>query len=331
MKVNKLLLSMICVLTFAGTQLWGQKLSHEMTEEEKALMPAYLKSQQPLLRTSRMPAHAPRSIAEFEPNEGVIIAYPLGIPVDLVAEMSEDVKIVTILDNASKEKQARKKYKSAGVNMGNCQFLHVPHDSYWTRDYSPMFITEGDEKVSIVDFIYDRPRPNDNNIPSKMGSFLNLDVHKVNLVMTGGNYMSDGMGTAAATDLIWEENSISKKEVNSRLNNYLGIKTHHVTEDPLGDYIKHIDCWGKFLDVDKVLITEVPKSNKQYAAYERVANYFKNAKSAYGNKYQVYRVYASNGEPYTNSLILNDKVLVPIKGTTNDNKALNTYRKAMPG
>jgi hypothetical protein len=38
-----------------------------------------------------------RQPAEFEPMQGVMIRYPLGIPVALVAEMAEDLEVVTVL------------------------------------------------------------------------------------------------------------------------------------------------------------------------------------------------------------------------------------------
>ena len=89
-----------------------------------------------------------------------------------------------------------------------------------------------------------------------------------------------------------------------------------------------LDCWGKFLDVDKIMIAKVPSSSPQSSKYEAVANYFKNQTSSWGNKYQVY---CSKGQPYTNFLILNKKVLVPITGSSDDSAALTSYKDAMPG
>jgi hypothetical protein len=48
----------------------------------------------------------------------------------------------------------------------------------------------------------------------------------------------------------------------------------------------------------------------------------------------VFRVSSPGGQPYTNSLILNDRVYVPIMSSTpssTDNAALEVYRQAMPG
>jgi hypothetical protein len=147
--------------------------------------------------------------------------------------------------------------------------------------------------------------------------------------------MCDGYGNAASTDLVWYENpSLSHDSIDALVELYLGVDSYHVLPDPLGEYIEHIDCWGKFLDVDKVLIGEVPPGDPRYADFEYVADYFAQTASAWGNNYQVYRVYTPGDNlvtPYTNSLILNKKVLVPLTGSSHDTAALQVYEQAMPG
>ncbi len=329
---NRIIIGLLCLsLLLTVSPAFAKKLTHEMSAEEKAMMPEYLNSRAGILATLPPPTPV-RGIAEFERMEGVLIAYPLGIPVSLVAEMSEGVMVTTIVDNVTQENTVRSLYSSNGVNMSNCNVLYATHDSYWTRDYGPWFITDGNGTISISDFTYNRPRPHDDAIPSAMATFLGVDYYLMDLVHAGGNYMTDGLGISASTDLVWEENSSkTHAQINQIMLDYQGINTYHVTADPLGDYIKHIDCWGKYLDVDKVLITRVPTTDSRYSNYEALAAYFASQTTAYGNNYQVYRVYASNDEPYTNSLILNDRVFVPIMGTANDSAAITTYQNAMPG
>ena len=322
---------LMLVLVVSNAYAHDKKLSHEMTEAEKALMPAYLESLKSRAQTLPPPTVI-RNIAEFEAMEGVLIAYPLGIPVSLVAYMSQDVMVTTIVDGPTRETQARNAYISGGVNMDNCNFLHTPHDSYWTRDYGPWYITDGNREISIMNFTYNRPRPDDNNIPVEMATFLGVDLYEMDLIQTGGNYMTGGLGISVSTDLVWDENPTkTSSEINQIMTDYLGINTYHVTADPLGDYIKHVDCWGKFLDRDKILIGRVPQSDPRYNDYETLANYFAGQTSSYGNYYQVYRVDSPNGEPYTNSLILNKRVFVPIMGTSSDSDAIAAYTTAMPG
>jgi hypothetical protein len=104
-----------------------------------------------------------------------------------------------------------------------------------------------------------------------------------------------------------------------------------VEQDPNGTYIDHIDCWGKFLAPNKVLIRKVPTSHPQYDEIEATAAFYASQVSSYGTLYKVYRVNTPNNEPYTNSFIMKNKVCVPIMGTANDAAAILAYKMAMPG
>lgn len=278
-----------------------------------------------------------RAIPEWDPAQAVIVSYSgeFGIPYTLIAEMSQDIQVITIVESVSQQNSVTSSYTNNGVNLANCVFIIAPIDSYWSRDYSPWFIMVDKSEIAVIDFPYNRPqRPNDDNLPVVMSTYLGLDMYGINIFHTGGNFMCDGMGGAAMTDLVLDENtSLTENQVDTLFKQFMGITNNYITDDPLGDYIKHIDCWGKFLDVDKILIAEVPVTNSQYSDYEAMATYWANKISPYGNPYQVYRVYEPSGQPYTNSLILNNKVFIPFKPnqTTNNNAALAVYQQAMPG
>ena len=119
------------------------------------------------------------------------------------------------------------------------------------------------------------------------------------------------------------------------MRDYLGIDPYHITIDPQGDYIAHVDCWGKYLAPDKILIAQLPSSNSHAADYDAVANYFATTNCCWGYPYRVYRVPEPGGytlAPYTNSLILNKTVYVPMgDNNTFNQQALQVYQDAMPG
>lgn len=307
--------------------------THHMSKEEKELMNNYTRD----FTETPPPTGEVRNIAEWEEMESVLIAYDggFGIPYSLIAEMSQDCGVTTIVANASEETIVTNLFSSNGVNLANCTFVHQDPDTYWTRDYSPWYIAVDDSEVAIINFPYNRPwRENDNDVPILMANELGLDLYGMNITHTGGNYMCDGYGKAASSDLVWDENTWqTQAEVHQKVLDYLGVDIYHVTLDPLGEYIKHIDCWGKFLDVDKVLITEVPSNDPRYDDYEYVANYFASQNCSWGYPYEVIRVQAVPGDvnPYTNALILNDKVFVPQTGSDLDDDALAVYETAMPG
>ena len=275
-----------------------------------------------------------RNIAEFEPMEGVLIRYPFGINHNLIAAMSQETIVTTIVLNQPQMNYVIGYYNSNGVNTANCNFLLAPSDSWWTRDYGPWYVVDGNNEVGIVNFPYNRPqRPNDNDIPIAMANFLGIDLYGMDLIHTGGNYMTDGMGISASSDLVIAENpSLTVAQIDQFVLDYLGVETYHKVPDPNGTYIDHIDCWGKFLDVDKILIREVPPTHSQYDEIEATVAYFEAQTSSYGTPYEVYRVNTPYDQPYTNSLILNNRVFVPITGNaTYDNAALQVYEDAMPG
>jgi len=281
-------------------------------------------------RETDPPAPPVRNIAEYERMEGVLIRYPLGISTSIIREMAEDVTIYCLV-SSSLQNSAYNSMNSAGVDMNNVEFVIGSTDSYWTRDYGPWWAVDGNKEVGVVDFEYNRPRPNDNQAPSKMSNFLNTPYYACDIITAGGNYMTDGLGIAASSDLIYEENSMSNNQIHQDMLDYYGINTYHAIPDPNNTYIDHIDCWGKFLSPQKVLIRSVQTSHPQYDEIEEVVDYFENIPNAYGESWEVYRVYTPNNQPYTNSLILNNKVLVPTMNSSWDDDALAVYEDALPG
>ena len=337
------------ILTFWITVLFGflfaqneqihydvhPKFPHHATAEEKMMIP-YL-SQQAHLREAVYPSAPVSAIAEYQPMGGVMIAYPLGIPIELVRELSQITQVKVLVDNPSDSMQASDYFNNNQVNMANVQFWLIQHDSYWTRDYGPWFVIDGQDSIRVIDFVYNRPqRPNDDAALESVVDYMGVNRYEMPLVHTGGNYMVDGYGTAASTILVLQENpSETTSSIESMAQSYLGVENYMFLPDPLGEYIAHIDCWGKFLDVDKVLIGQVPTYDPRYNNYEEVAQTFADAVTPWGNHYQVYRVYANpnanNATPYTNSLIFNDHVFVPVTGNPHDNEAIAVYQQAMPG
>ncbi len=273
-----------------------------------------------------------RNVAEFDRMQGALVRYPFGIPIALIKEMAENIMVTTIVLNSSQQNTVTQQYQNAGVNLANCNFLLAPTDSYWTRDYGPWFESDSLNNIGIIDFPYNRPRPNDDEIPKRVAEMLNIPWFGMNVIHTGGNYMTEGMGMSSSTDLVWTENpSQTHDQVAQKVHDYLGIDNYMVEPDPNGTYIDHIDCWGKFLGPDKILIRKVPSSHPQYDEIEATAAFYASQNCSYGYPYHVFRVMTPQDQPYTNSIILNNKALVPIMNSAYDDSALLVYQAAMPG
>lgn len=272
-----------------------------------------------------------RTCGEWEQCEKVLIRWPLGIPVSLVAEMSQDIKVVTIVANSSQQTSAISSYTSGGVNMANAEFFTAATNSIWTRDYGPWSMFDSLGNIGWIDHTYNRPRPQDDLIPSLLGSSLGIPVYALPITHTGGNHMSNGMGTSMSERLVYDENTgLSHAQVDAYMQQYLG-NSYRVLEYVDNSGIHHIDCFAKFLDPNTILVETVPPSDAGYALHNARIAELEAMIGPWGRPYKIVKVYCPAGTAYTNSLILNKKVFVPTFSSTWDDSALQIYADAMPG
>ena len=283
-----------------------------------------------------------RMPAEFEPSSMIKMCYPNNMPLSVYKTIAEDNKLLILVnpdyDNSSRISEARNDFESAGIKMENVTFLDMPLDAdymYWVRDFSPFYVFK-DKDLSVVDFTYNRSsRTEQNAVPQKLANYFGMSYSKMSLTHTGGNLMQDGRGTAFSDDLVIQENSNNETKVRSQMKQYTGTDNYVITIDPQGDYIAHIDCWGKIVAPDKIIVAKLPQTNSRYSYYEQVANILANTKCSYGYNYKVYRVEEPGGStvaPYTNSLIANGHVYMPLgANSTYNQKAIQVYQQALPG
>jgi agmatine deiminase len=304
-----------------------------------------------------------RFVAEWEPAWGTLIRWPLGIPADLVVELAKDDSLYVLVASYSQRDQAINTFTSWGVNLSHCRFLFAPTNSHWTRDWGPHYIFNEDGVAGIADPVFDGypwvPGCNSkiNTVaesdPLRSGSKGYEDDDAVNIILadsfncplislpvylTGGNVMADGRRTAISTQQMLDENfpGISASDFLQIAEDSLGITNYIIVDNPEVNGIQHIDCYAKFLDERTILVKEVDSWNPEYACCEALADHLGNELNCYGEPYQIIRIYCgvysgNKVAAYTNSLILNKKVLVPLFGISSDATALQTYQQAMPG
>lgn len=296
----------------------------------------------PLANYEPIATFSKRMPGEFEPCAMVKMCYPNNMPISAYKEIAENNKVLLLVNpnNAgnSRINSARTALSNGGVNLDNVTFIDMPIDDdygYWVRDFSPFYVFNNQD-LSIVDFTYNRPaRTEQNAVPSKLATYFGMSYTKMGITHTGGNLMQDGRGTAFSDDLVIKENNNNKNKVLTQMKNHTGTDNYVITIDPQGDYIAHIDCWGKIVAPDKIIVAKLPESNSRYQYYEQVAEQLANTKCAYGYNYRIYRIEEPGGNtvaPYTNSLIANNHVYMPLgSDSTYNQKAIEVYKEALPG
>jgi len=170
---------------------------------------------------------------------------------------------------------------------------------------------------------------------------LNWDILDIPIYWTGGNFMTDGYGMGFSTELMVNENNMDENEFVNIVEEYLNIDNYHIFDNPNEESIQHIDCLAKLVNPETIIIKQVPESSSEYECMEDFAESFYELNTFYDRPFNIHRILCPeiNGgswetnpvAAYTNSLILNNKVLVPQYGIPEDAQAIQSYRDAIPG
>ena len=343
------ILSLLMLILIISNSFGQDNLPKGMTEYEKSIWDDYIKNY-PIDKGTTPPELKPRTPAEFEENQGVIVTwtqYTNNLR-EIVKHAKESVKVYIVCSNPS---SVTSYLAQGGVNTNNIEFVVADYNSVWVRDYGPQSIyLQGTNQLAFVDWVYNRPRPADDLIPVVMANYLNLPIYQMTvspnrLTATGGNFMNDGFDKGFSSNLILSENSsLTEAQIDTIKKRYMGISPYvKMTVLPY-DGIHHIDMHMKLIDEETLLVGQYPTGVSDGPQIEANINYIlNNYQTPYGRPYRVVRIpmpanengqYPSQGSDYltyTNSTILNNLVLVPIYGLSTDNVALNIYREAMPG
>jgi hypothetical protein len=117
----------------------------------------------------------------------------------------------------------------------------------------------------------------------------------------------------------------------------LGIRQYNILSNFEEDGIQHIDCYMKLLDEERILVMRPPSDHPASAVYEGIITHeLSKLTNAWGKPYQILRIDTDTytGDKlaaYSNSLILNKVVYVPLFGIPQDSVALSQWEAAMPG
>jgi agmatine/peptidylarginine deiminase len=294
-----------------------------------------------------------RVVAEWEPAMGTLVSWPLGIPQDLVIELARDDKLYVLVTGTSAQNQARQTFHNWGIDLSHVEYIHTNVQTKWTRDWGPHQIFDGNGDWAIVDPIFEgypwvpvacQPISSpggydgDDAVPPDVADHFGAPVHTFPAYLTGGNFLVDGHAAAFSTCAMVGENQQlwTEAEFLALAQQYLGIRDYRVLDNTENWGIQHIDCWFKPLDEETLLVKLPPVTHEEYDRIQTNLEMLAVARTRYGRPYRVIRIDTPpyNGydvAAYTNSLILNKKILVPQFNIPGDADAIATFEAAMPG
>ncbi len=345
------------ILFFSIFYLTAQEeLPKGLTETERELLPQF---QFNSLVISDPPEGPVRAAAEWEEVEYLVIRWTNAYQNILRQIVEVGVQECKVLITTQNESSVTNYLTNQGVDLTNVEFLNTGSNSIWIRDYGGNTIYSDDVgERALTDWIYNRPRPLDDIMPTQHATMVGMPIYVTDtgtndLVNTGGNYMSDGLGNAFASNLILEENepgnpyNVSAKteeEIDAIMNAYMGIENYIKMETLPYDEIHHIDMHMKLLDEETILVSKYPEGVADGPQIEENIDYvLSNFQSPFGTPYEIKWIdappstsgsYPDTGgyyRTYSNAVFVNKSIIVPTYRPEVDEPALDYLRELLPG
>lgn len=359
MNLGKITSFAAAAMLFPAVPVLAQETKRHL-EEDKSALPAYIE-RVPQLQAGIVtpPSSAVRTMAEWEEIEALIVTYTSyrSIVRQIIKHARLECEVFVVCADSN---QVKGDLTNDGIPLSNIRYFELPYNTVWVRDYGPWTIYKADvDSIFQVDWIYNRPRPRDDTIPNAISSYLNYPLYQTtnapfDLMNTGGNFMTDGLGTGFSSELVLHENdgngsypitypTHTEAEIDTMMKQFMGIDRYiKMTVLPY-DGIHHIDMHMKLLDEETLLVGEYPAGIADGPQIEANLNYvLNNFNSAFGTPYKVIRIpqppengqYPHQGadyRTYANAVFVNKTILVPTYQEQYDTTGLRIWREAMPG
>lgn len=323
--------------------------------------------------TTTMPPAGVRTMAEWEETGTLLVAWNAYKPVitQIIKAAKAECNVVVCCNTQSDILNAKNTLTTAGIDIqSNIEFAIIPPSTVWIRDYGPTTIYKNDvDSTYLIDWLYNRKnRENDDNLPISYGAYAGIPVYSTkipqnDLVNTGGNFMSDGMGTAFASKLILRNNNQlmdgegsngndifgtanhTAQSIDALMDDYMGIKRYIKMKELPFDGIHHIDMHMKLLDEETILLGQYPNGVSDGPQIEANIQYVLDSfKTSFGRDFRVIRMpmpsFNGGFPPYSNAalyptyvnmLIVNKTIIMPKYNHVMDVAAQDTMKKYMPG
>ncbi|MBP9152759.1 MAG: hypothetical protein KBF73_10785, partial [Flavobacteriales bacterium] len=165
-----ILTTLIAVFLFANQLAQAQFLPHGLTEQEKTM-----DYQPPQAVGFTTPPLSPvRTSAEWEEIDGLCVrwegTWSRSVLRNIVKYAKEECTVYIVTENESSVVSHLNQY---GIDQNNIVFVNEPSNSIWFRDYGQWNVYTNDvDSLLWVDWIYNRPRPEDDVIPVALANLL---------------------------------------------------------------------------------------------------------------------------------------------------------------
>jgi len=302
------------------------------------------------------------------PQDKVYKGYELKLEriwLNMVEALHEHENVHLIVNGEKQQDHIADQLLYHGIGLKNIHFHIIPTNDVWGRDNGPIFVINNTGDVAITDWDFngwgDRfPYDLDDKVPARIGEQLGIHVFKPSMVLEAGGVEVNGNGTfmATRTSIIdpYRNPGMSQSEIEEVLSQYLGVN-HFIWLtgagrgecDEWGDETdSHIDIVARFTNESTILYNGTTNlSDPRWRMLNKSYEELKAATTESGKPLTLvplplpevhqtttmtdWRKNSFSDAAYSNYLIANNVVLVPVYGHANDHSALDIIAEQFPG
>lgn len=309
----------------------------------------------------------PRLPAEWEPQSGVLVAWPHEgtdwapildaveeAYVGLVGAIARHTTAVVIVADDALRRRAASRLEAAGVAPARVRFIEADYDDTWLRDSGPITLRDGNGFV-LLDFAFTGwggkfGASRDDRLVEALatrGLFRNATHRRIDFALEGGAIESDGAGTILTTwqCLAQRHPAASRDELawilqkSLAADRVLGLDAGYLEGD---DTDAHIDTLARFAPGDAIVHQACDDlADRHHGPLAAMAAELAALRTADGRPYRLHAlpwprpIHDADGRrlaaSYANYLVVDGAVLVPAYGDPADAAAAAVIAAAHPG
>lgn len=313
-----------------------------------------------------MTSPAFRLPAEWEPQDGVLLAWPHAETdwaprlerveatcAALISAISRRERVVLCIADAAVRARAEQALRDAGAHADQVRFTTVEYDDTWLRDSGPITLADG-ERFRLTDFRFTGwgGKFGAGRDDALVGNLIVRDVFaaaehaRVDWALEGGAIESDGKGTILTTwrCLHQRHPEQSREEMSQLLRDKLAAQRVLWLEHGYlqgDDTDAHIDTLARFAPDDAIVFQACDDpGDTHYGELARMRDELAALRTLDGRPYRLHalpwaRPILDDGRrlaaSYANYLIVNGAVLVPAYDDAADAEAARIIGAAHPG
>jgi agmatine deiminase len=309
--------------------------------------------------------------AEWEPHAATYLAWPHSAEtwpgaLDaaqramalLAAALSECERVRILVANEQVEQSARAMAREAGALLERVEWLHIPTNDAWIRDFGPIFVNRVDARADLPAQLALNWRFNawgakyppwdlDDAVPRRLAARYGFPICDLEAVLEGGSVEVNGAGALLTTETCLlnpnRNGTLWRKQAAERfLRDYLGAKTVLWLDGRIAgdDTDGHIDQLARFAAQDRIVaMVENDPADENYLPLKDNLARLLAMRDERGRAFKIETLpmpdavyYRGVRLPasYANFYLANGAVFVPAFNCANDSRALGILARLFP-